>query len=72
MKCRHRPTSEASTAANCTIGPSRPIDPPASDDKVDHLADKVERAESRQEALIDEGVEESFPASDPPSVKRIT
>ena len=51
---------------------SRPIDPPASDDKVDHLADKVERAESRQEALIDEGVEESFPASDPPSVKRIT
>ena len=30
------------------------------------------RAESRQEALVDEGVEETFPASDPVSVKRIT
>lgn len=29
-------------------------------------------AEDRQEALVDEGVEETFPASDPVSVKRIT
>jgi len=29
-------------------------------------------AEDRQEALIDEGVEETFPASDPVSAKRIT
>ncbi|HMP63132.1 MAG TPA: hypothetical protein PKA17_08645 [Phenylobacterium sp.] len=28
-------------------------------------------AENRQEALIDEAVEESFPASDPPPPKRI-
>jgi hypothetical protein len=29
-------------------------------------------AENRQEALVDEGVEETFPASDPVSAKRIT
>lgn len=40
--------------------------------KPDQLKDKAEAAEDRQEALIDEGVEESFPASDPVSVKRIT
>lgn len=40
--------------------------------KPDQLKDKTELAEDRQEALIDEGVEESFPASDPVSVKRIT
>jgi hypothetical protein len=33
---------------------------------------KTAGAEDRQEALIDEGVEETFPASDPVSVKRIT
>jgi hypothetical protein len=51
---------------------SRKVDPPAPGEKVDQLAEQIEHAESRQEALIDEGVEESFPASDPPSVKRIT
>jgi len=29
-------------------------------------------AEDRQEALLDEGIEETFPASDPVSAKRIT
>ncbi len=33
---------------------------------------KLECSESRQEALLDEGLEESFPGSDPVSVKRIT
>lgn len=42
------------------------------EEKPDQLATKEKEAEDRQEALIDEGVEESFPASDPPSVKRIT
>lgn len=28
VNCRHRPTSDASIAASCTIGPSRPIEPP--------------------------------------------
>lgn len=45
---------------------------PPEDDRgtTDQLADKT--AENRQEALVDEGVEETFPASDPVSVKRIT
>lgn len=34
-------------------------------------ADHLE-GDERQEALLDEGVEETFPASDPVSVKRIT
>ena len=42
------------------------------EDKHDQLAAKEEEAEDRQEALVDEGVEETFPASDPVSVKRIT
>jgi hypothetical protein len=43
-----------------------------------HHADKAPDAldknkdEDRQERLLDEGVEETFPASDPVSVKRIT
>lgn len=41
-------------------------------EKHDQLAAKEEGAESRQEALLDEGLEESFPGSDPVSVKRIT
>lgn len=41
-------------------------------EKHDQLKKKEDQAEDRQEALIDEGVEETFPASDPVSVKRIT
>ncbi|MFN4040934.1 MAG: hypothetical protein ACK4I0_04640 [Brevundimonas sp.] len=37
--------------------------------KPDQLKNK---AENRQEALVDEGIEETFPASDPVSAKRIT
>ncbi|QTC89819.1 hypothetical protein [Brevundimonas goettingensis] len=40
--------------------------------KPDQLKDALNLAEDRQEALVDEGVEETFPASDPVSVKRIT
>ena len=39
--------------------------------KPDQL-DKIDKAESCQEALVDEGLEETFPASDPVSAKRIT
>ncbi|AQR61494.1 hypothetical protein BZG35_07390 [Brevundimonas sp. LM2] len=49
---------------------ARRIDP--SEDAHDHLEEKHGNAEDRQEALIDEGVEETFPASDPVSAKRIT
>ena len=41
-------------------------------EKHDQLESKARHAEDRQEALLDEGLEESFPSSDPPSVKRIT
>jgi hypothetical protein len=41
-------------------------------EKPDQMAKKERKSEDRQEALIDEGVEETFPASDPVSVKRIT
>ena len=40
--------------------------------KPDQLKEAERGAEDRQEALVDEGVEETFPASDPVSVKRIT
>jgi hypothetical protein len=42
---------------------------PREEGKPDQLKNK---AENRQEALVDEGVEETFPASDPVSAKRIT
>lgn len=38
----------------------------------EQTADPDAEVEDRQEALVDEGVEETFPASDPVSVKRIT
>ncbi len=51
---------------------ARTVEPLAPGEKHDQLADKEAQAEDRQEALLDEGLEESFPSSDPPSVKRIT
>jgi hypothetical protein len=51
---------------------TRPAEPVPHHEKPDQLAKKEEAAEDRQEALLDEGVEETFPASDPVSVKRIT
>lgn len=38
----------------------------------DQLNEIKRKSESRQEALLDEGLEETFPASDPVSAKRIT
>jgi hypothetical protein len=56
-----------------TDGPHyRRIPNKADGSKHDHLGHHLDRAEDRQEALIDEGVEESFPASDPPSPKHVT
>ncbi len=40
--------------------------------KPDQLRENERDAEDRQEALLDEGLEETFPASDPVSAKRIT
>lgn len=40
--------------------------------KPDQLCDKERLAKNRQEALLDEGLEETFPASDPVAAKQIT
>lgn len=62
------------TAADCDPATphARPAEPLAEDEKPDQLKDKNAASEDHQEALIDEGVEETFPASDPVSVKHIT
>jgi hypothetical protein len=76
--------TSASTADMAPEGEVRPEDrhidaphareakPLSKHDKHDQLADKEAGAEDRQEALLDEGLEETFPGSDPVSVKRIT
>lgn len=51
---------------------AREAEPLVDNEKHDQLADKEEQSEDRQEALLDEGLEETFPGSDPVSVKRIT
>jgi hypothetical protein len=50
----------------------KPAEPLKDDEKHDQLAAKEEAAEDRQEALIDEAVEETFPGSDPISPHHIT
>lgn len=49
-----------------------PAEPLAKNETFDQLAEREKTAEDRQEALIDESLDESFPASDPPSAKHIT
>ena len=49
-----------------TVPPIKPSTPAPGD------RDEDCDLEARQEDLIDEGLEETFPASDPVSVKRIT
>lgn len=51
---------------------SRTVEPVPEGEKHDQLSEHLDQAEDRQEALIDESLEESFPASDPPSAKHIT
>jgi hypothetical protein len=51
---------------------SRDAEPLAEGEKHDQLADKEAKAEDRQEALLDEALEETFPGSDPISPKHIT
>jgi hypothetical protein len=51
---------------------ARPAEALSDKEKHDQLADKEASAEDRQEALVDEAVEETFPASDPISPKHIT
>jgi len=51
---------------------TRPIAPHPEGEKVDHMAARESHAEDRQEALLDEALEETFPGSDPISPKHIT
>jgi hypothetical protein len=51
---------------------TRRVAPLGENEKPDQLAEKEAQAEDRQEALLDEAVEETFPASDPVSAKHIT
>lgn len=63
-------TSHAKSDADTEAPHARPAE--REQGKPDQLKEAEALAESRQEALIDEGLEESFPASDPLSAKRIT
>ncbi len=51
---------------------SRPAQPLVEGQKPDQLNKDDRKAETRQEALVDEAVEETFPASDPIAPKHIT
>jgi len=51
---------------------SRPAAPLPEGQKPDQLERGDRKAETRQEALVDEAVEETFPASDPIAPKHIT
>ncbi len=51
---------------------TRPAEAAPEGEKVDHMAEREAKAEDRQEALLDEAIEETFPGSDPISPKHIT
>jgi hypothetical protein len=51
---------------------ARQAEPLKEGEKHDHLAEKEKHAGDRQEALLDEALEETFPGSDPISPKHIT
>ncbi|MFN4091828.1 MAG: hypothetical protein ACK4FG_02900 [Brevundimonas sp.] len=60
----------AKTDGDIDVAPARKAE--REHGKPDQLKTHTDQAEDRQEALLDEGIEESFPASDPVSAKRIT
>jgi hypothetical protein len=51
---------------------SKKVEPLREGEKHDHMAAQEKQAEDRQEALLDEALEETFPNSDPISPKHIT
>lgn len=51
---------------------TRPAEPLKEGEKADHMAKREAETEDRQEALLDEAIEETFPGSDPISPKHIT
>jgi len=51
---------------------AKQVEPLPQGQKHDHMAAQEKNAEDRQEALLDEALEETFPNSDPISPKHIT
>ena len=51
---------------------SRPAERLKDQEKPDQLAERAATTKDRQEALLDEAIEETFPSSDPISPKHIT
>ena len=49
-----------------------PLDPAKKHDHLVAAKPEAKKEKHRQDALVDEGLEETFPASDPVSVKHIT
>ena len=49
-----------------------PLDPGKKHDHLVAAKPEAKKEKKRQDALVDEGLEETFPASDPVSVKHIT
>jgi hypothetical protein len=70
MTTEHDGRTDHQQARPDDVAAARKVRPES--EKPDQLCEEDRHAESRQEALVDEGVEETFPASDPVSVKRIT
>ena len=72
----HKPAepalSPAEVAVKAVSAPTRPIIPTPEGEVHDHLARREAEVEDRQEALLDEALEETFPGSDPISPKHIT
>ena len=71
-KDANRAASDKQSAKDAEGPHARKVAPLKDHEKPDQLAHREHEAEDRQEALLDEGLEESFPGSDPVSVKRIT
>lgn len=70
MNSQHDGRTNHQQAKPDDVAAARRVDPKSG--KLDQLREEGREAENRQEALVDEGIEETFPASDPVSVKRIT
>lgn len=51
---------------------AREAEPLKDGEKHDHMAEREQVCRDRQEALLDEAIEETFPGSDPISPKHIT
>ncbi|CAN5566780.1 hypothetical protein BH10PSE5_BH10PSE5_25120 [soil metagenome] len=71
-KSDSRAASDKQSVKDAEEPHARKVAPLEAHEKHDQLAPNQKDAEDRQEALLDEGLEESFPGSDPVSVKRIT